>query len=241
MLSKTSHVCHQSSRFIQRSIVCLGKALLAYEPLFLGAVLALLPHLAHAVDCTKAASPIERTICANPALAKLDKEAENELKRNVIIFNDGTTTGGPVLADFNDMLKQWLAQRDQCADQVDCLKSAYAGLLAVLEFHARPGKQAWADKAAGAFTYKGFANLWIQARDDDSVRVSLTEFGPNGGGTCNYVAIGRQDGKFLKAGSLDLDLGKGTVNVPPTDTNLRTNTQSCQDGGSMIWGYVLRR
>ena len=172
---------------------------MAYRSLCLVAFLAVLPHLARAdaVDCTKVASPVERAICSNPALTKSDKEAENELKRNVIIFNDGTANGGPVLADFNAMLKEWLARRDQCADKVDCLKSAYADLLAMLEFHARPGKQGWADKTAGAFTYQGFANIWIQVRDDDSVRVSLTSIGPNGGnGTCNYLALGHQDGKF---------------------------------------------
>ena len=221
---------------------------MAHTLLRVGALLAWLaglsPHLARAdaVDCSKATTPTQRVVCANPALAKMDKQAEDDLKRNVIIFNDGTANGGPVLADFNAMVKQWLERREQCAGKPDCLKEAYTDLLATLEFHGRPGKQSWADKAAGAFTYQGFANLFIQVRDDDSVRVSLSEFDRNGSnGSCSYVTFGKQDGKILKAGTLDLELLGAQVNVAPTEANLRTNTQSCQNGGSMIWRYALRR
>ena len=190
-------------------------------------------------DCARAGTPAEKTVCATPALSKLDDEANFEMRRNVVVFSDASKDGGPVLADLGEQLKKWVADRQACGEKVDCLNRAYTEQLATLEFRARPGKQAWPDRAAGVYSYQGFANLWIQPRDDDSVRVSVSTSNPNGS-HCIFVAIGQQDGKLIKAGSIELEAGKGFVNMPATDTNLATNTKSCSSGGSMIWRYGAR-
>ncbi|HIE4192092.1 MULTISPECIES: lysozyme inhibitor LprI family protein [Burkholderia] len=90
------------------------------------ALLMLLPVAAHAAgfDCAKAASPTEKTICANPALSKLDGELSTAWKRAL-------AQGGDTAALKQAQLK-WLKQRDQCGGDASCLRDRYRERLASL-------------------------------------------------------------------------------------------------------------
>jgi uncharacterized protein len=81
-------------------------------------------------DCSGAVSPSEKAICADPYTSKLDQKL-GELWRLAL----------PKVADpkaFKSDQRQWLKQRNQCADQLDCLRRQYVGRITVLEHVATP-------------------------------------------------------------------------------------------------------
>lgn len=97
---------------------------------FLRATAALLPLLlplaTHAAgfDCAKAASPTEKTICADAAVSKLDGELAAAWKKAL-------AKGGDTAALKAAQLK-WLKQRDQCGGDEQCLGDRYRERLASL-------------------------------------------------------------------------------------------------------------
>lgn len=90
------------------------------------ALLTLLPIAAHAAgfDCAKAASPAEKTICADTALSKLDGDLSAAWKKAL-------AKGGDTAALKAAQLK-WLKQRDQCGNDAPCLGDRYRERLASL-------------------------------------------------------------------------------------------------------------
>ncbi|MCA8299569.1 lysozyme inhibitor LprI family protein [Burkholderia sp. AU30198] len=97
---------------------------------FLRAAAALLPLLlplatyAAGFDCAKAASPTEKTICADAPLSKLDGELAAAWKKAL-------AKGGDTAALKAAQLK-WLKQRDQCGGDEQCLGDRYRERLASL-------------------------------------------------------------------------------------------------------------
>ncbi|MGF6210148.1 lysozyme inhibitor LprI family protein [Pseudomonas frederiksbergensis] len=84
------------------------------------------PHaLATGMDCTKAASTVEKTICANPALYELDTQM-GSVYRGVIDANP------QVKSNLKTAQRLWLKTRDQCAENVDCLDQRYRERLQIL-------------------------------------------------------------------------------------------------------------
>ncbi|NTZ81700.1 DUF1311 domain-containing protein [Burkholderia metallica] len=92
----------------------------------LAAAALLMPVAAHAAgfDCAKAASPTEKTICADTALSKLDGDLSAAWKRAL-------AKGGDTAALKAAQLK-WLKQRDQCGSDASCLGDRYRERLASL-------------------------------------------------------------------------------------------------------------
>ncbi|PXX34757.1 MULTISPECIES: lysozyme inhibitor LprI family protein [Burkholderia] len=89
-------------------------------------LLTLLPIAAHAAgfDCAKAASPTEKTICADAALSKLDGDLAAAWKKALA---KGGDTAGLKAAQL-----KWLKQRDQCGTEAPCLGDRYRERLASL-------------------------------------------------------------------------------------------------------------
>ena len=70
-------------------------------------------------DCTKAATFIEKEICRDPALAKLDAA----LSQNWTAMN-AANIGSSAKHDLLVTQRVWLSSRDQCTDNT-CLRAAY--------------------------------------------------------------------------------------------------------------------
>lgn len=89
-------------------------------------LLTLLPAAAHAAgfDCAKAASPTEKTICADAALSKLDGDLAAAWKQAL-------AKGGDTAALKAAQVK-WLKQRDRCGADESCLGDRYRERLASL-------------------------------------------------------------------------------------------------------------
>ncbi|EDT05083.1 conserved hypothetical protein [Burkholderia ambifaria IOP40-10] len=90
------------------------------------AVLTMASMAAHAAgfDCTKAASPTEKAICADPGLSSLDGQLATAWKKAL-------AKGGDTAALKAAQL-QWLKQRDRCGNDVLCVGDRYRERLASL-------------------------------------------------------------------------------------------------------------
>ncbi|MDB6176184.1 peptidoglycan-binding protein [Paracoccus sp. Z330] len=74
-------------------------------------------------ECARAATPTEQAICADPALAALDR-----------VLGDAWTAQRQVDNSDSRLAEQriWLAERDACNDDVACLQASMKGRLSVL-------------------------------------------------------------------------------------------------------------
>nr|WP_256735660.1 lysozyme inhibitor LprI family protein [Pseudomonas sp. dw_612] len=84
--------------------------------------------MAAGMDCTKAASPVEKTICANTALYELDTQMGSAYR--------GLIKTQPELRTAQ---RNWLKTRDQCGDNVACLDQSYRERLQALQKQSGEG------------------------------------------------------------------------------------------------------
>lgn len=73
-------------------------------------------------DCKKAKTEVEKAVCANPELSKLDDEMARTY-REALVRDEGAT---------KQSQKAWLARRDECGSEPVCLISSYETRLAAL-------------------------------------------------------------------------------------------------------------
>jgi uncharacterized protein len=100
-------------------------------------------------DCAKAGSKIERLICDNPDISKLDEELSVAYKN---------TLADPTRADATRQAqKQWLKDRNACPDSA-CVKVAYRKRVAALSVVETP--------AAGDNAKYGFKGEFILSRNE---------------------------------------------------------------------------
>lgn len=110
------------------------------------------PAAAQSFDCRKATTDVERMICADAELSRLDEQMARA-------FTDARSQGGVNAADQVAWLKN---VRNRCAT-VDCLKSAYQARIADL---ATPGR-------ATAFSIEGLAGEWSRRGDTQYERSAV--------------------------------------------------------------------
>ena len=85
------------------------------------AALTLAMPLSHAAsfNCQKAATSVEKEICSNPTLSKLDDAlAENYKYMMAANIGDGARK------DLKQTQREWIAKRNKCADG-KCIEAAY--------------------------------------------------------------------------------------------------------------------
>ncbi|WP_339487458.1 lysozyme inhibitor LprI family protein [Pseudomonas sp. RL_5y_Pfl2_70] len=88
------------------------------------ALLFLQQALASAMDCTKAASVVEKAICADKPLYELDAQMGAAYRKLI--------KAAPGQAEVKKAQRQWLKERDQCVEDVTCLKQRYQDRLQAL-------------------------------------------------------------------------------------------------------------
>ncbi|WP_206996307.1 lysozyme inhibitor LprI family protein [Trinickia mobilis] len=101
------------------------------KPLFLLPMLLMLPMLAAAAgfDCSKAKSPAEQRICADPLLTKMDRDLSDAYQQVL----------KPPAADaWKADQRAWLADRNRCGNDDGCLRRQYAERLTVLRAGNQP-------------------------------------------------------------------------------------------------------
>jgi uncharacterized protein len=74
-------------------------------------------------DCARAADDVERRICSDPRLSRLDAELAQVLRARLRTFRAGDPTGEA--ADLRDRQRAWMAEdRDRC-ETAECVERAY--------------------------------------------------------------------------------------------------------------------
>ncbi len=88
-----------------------------------------LPARAASYDCARATSAVERTICANPRLSRLDEELASAFASMLgVVANP---------AALRERQREWMRERDACADE-HCLERLYIRRVAGLRAGTRP-------------------------------------------------------------------------------------------------------
>jgi uncharacterized protein len=101
-----------------------------FLPSFLyAACLLLLPPKAFCapIDCAKAATPNEKTICSDPTLIQAD--ARMDTLYNVSLHFVAMGTRG----DLQDQQPVWIRQREACGTSKPCIRAAYKKRTAVFD------------------------------------------------------------------------------------------------------------
>jgi len=75
--------------------------------------------LATGMDCTKAVSVVETTICANKPLYELDAQMASIYERLIRAIAPGK-------AEIKTAQREWLKTREACGEDVDCLNRSYS-------------------------------------------------------------------------------------------------------------------
>ncbi|MHB2249287.1 lysozyme inhibitor LprI family protein [Pseudomonas fitomaticsae] len=97
------------------------------------ALLFLQQALASGMDCTKAASVVEKAICADKPLYELDAQMGAAYRKLM--------KATPAQTEVKKAQREWLKERDRCGEEVSCLSQRYQDRLQVL--HAQ-----WIDAVA---------------------------------------------------------------------------------------------
>lgn len=99
--------------------------------------LSMLPLLAHAAgfDCRKAASAAEKAICADATLSKMDDDLAGAWQKARATATDPTA--------LMQQQRDWLALRNACGANKECLRSSYRLRLQALQNAASTGDFRW--------------------------------------------------------------------------------------------------
>jgi uncharacterized protein len=96
--------------------------------LLVAALLLLVPQaFSIPIDCAKAATPNEKTICSDPTLIQAD--ARMDTLYNVSLHFVAMGTRG----DLQDQQPAWIRQREACGTNKPCIRAAYKKRTAVFE------------------------------------------------------------------------------------------------------------
>ena len=91
------------------------------KSLAIAAALTLAIPLSHAAsfDCQKASTSVEKEICSNPTLGKLDEALAENYK-----YMMASNIGDGARKDLKQTQRAWIAKRNKCADG-KCIEAAY--------------------------------------------------------------------------------------------------------------------
>ncbi len=223
----------------------------------LAAMLAIGAPAAHAAsfDCKRAATVVERAVCADPRLSALDEREVAAYTAAAAALTIGETpddrdpVSGLLLLGHQD----WSAARDRCGAATACLLSQYQRRIAVLGFHPDPQAATRLDGWVGRYgtSIDPPREMVIMHATGDSVLVGIIV--GSGDGSCSFNGIGRPDGRGgLLVTHKDFDTTKSgdhAIRVSPTRLGLGTEHASraddvsarfCTAGGSLQQPFPKR-
>jgi uncharacterized protein len=162
-------------------------------------------------DCAKATTPTERAICADEALAVLDREIADLYRRR------RAKSPAPRVVDGSQ--KQWLAIRDACKEDLACLKKEHTARKEALEEEiARFAKAPSKDTSgfSGVYAHE-FGSVEIEAVSATEFDVSINNVErTNARWVCDFSGTGR-----LKNGAIVIDYKPETEGYEPITVTLR--------------------
>lgn len=161
-------------------------------------------------DCGKATTPSERAICADEALAGLDRDIAALYRRR--------RAQSPIPRAVDAAQKQWLAVRDVCQENVACLAKEHAARKQALEEAlARFAKAPAKDVSGFSGVYDNeVGTVEIEAVSTTEFDVTITTADRNARWTCDVSATGQ-----LKNGAIVIAYRPETEGYKPRTVTLR--------------------
>lgn len=219
------------------------------RPALLALGLLALPSAAAAAGfpCSKAATPTEKAICADPALSALDERLSASYRAALDRLSGASPEEGVAGAAVKADQRAWLRERDACGADAPCLRRAYEGRGAVLSFRTDPAASPPAERYVGRFDHKGFISIAALALRDGTVAVNVSGAEPTAGRwVCDFSGIGRlDDAGRLAVGTPDPEGGGlilvaeegGGIAIPDLEPNRAASGFWCGHNGSFIGSY----
>lgn len=212
-------------------------------------LLALPPAAAAAgFPCSKATTPTEKAICADPALSALDERLAATYRAALEHLSGASPEEGAAGAAVKADQRAWLRERDSCGADAACLRRVYDGRMAILSFRSDPAMPpSPVGHYVGRFDHEGFIGIAALALRNGTVAVSVSGAEPTAGRwVCNFSGIGRLDDQGrLTVGTPDAEGGGlilvaeegGGIAIPDLEPNRAASGYWCGHNGSFIWTY----
>jgi uncharacterized protein len=186
-------------------------------------------------DCRQAASPSEKTICANVALCRLDFQLGRTWKTLLDAFSDSVQKTR-MKADQ----KTWIARRERCGEDANCIGKLYQDRLSTLN-GADP-----AHRFSGVYEVKDTGSFALYPIGDRYL-VSIQTADPRQGSwTCELTGEAestgddleiRVEGLVFRARLRDTE----TLIVPNADSVSAAAIQFCGVNGTFAFSYLRVR
>lgn len=133
-------------------------------------------------DCAKAASNVEKIICADAEISRLDEELSAAYKSALLVETQADTV--------NQAQKQWLKERNECPELV-CVRAAYQARLSTLAAMHTSNPQTFPIETLKTKCIDLSGIKIGSGPDDDAAECSVTKFGVIGtvNGRTYYYSI----------------------------------------------------
>ncbi|QCO05190.1 lysozyme inhibitor LprI family protein [Azospirillum argentinense] len=198
--------------------------------------------------CSKATTPTEKAICADPALSALDERLAATYRAALEHLSGASPEEGAAGAAVKADQRAWLRERDSCGADAACLRRAYDRRMAILSFRSDPATPpSPVGRYVGRFDHEGFIGIAALALRNGTVAVSVSGAEPTAGRwVCNFSGIGRLDDQGrLTVGTPDAEGGGlilvaeegGGIAIPDLEPNRAASGYWCGHNGSFIWTY----
>lgn len=186
-------------------------------------------------DCRKASNATEKRICADPDLARLDRDLASLWRAMIHSFTDN----GQV-SEIRADQKQWIAGRNECGDDAHCIASRYRE-----EIDRFQGK----DKsypAAGVFERENIGEAALYPHDGGYLVSIQTADPKNGSWTCEVTGTAKPDGDALRVTAGDASFavtpkGLQSLMIAPNPEVLAVASKACGLNGTFAFTYTREK
>ncbi|WP_036248281.1 lysozyme inhibitor LprI family protein [Methylobacter sp. BBA5.1] len=183
-------------------------------------------------NCKKATTAVEKTICANDTLARLDRKLGEIWKGFIDASNNDT-----FISRLRQDQARWIKLRDKCKNDIDCISSAYQQRLAVL------GADKKLSVFAGQYEKKDIGIMTVYPTGNKNYLISIQTADPEQGAwTCEITGTATENGNQLlvtvgsdhfTARSIDAD----TITIDPNTEAFKVAENNCGLNGGFFYTY----
>ena len=183
-------------------------------------------------DCRKAAAEAEKTVCADPKLAQLDRNLANLWKSYLSAFEDEHQ----MLKALRGEQSAWLARRNACKSDGACVAAAYAKRYELLS-----GKLA--ERPFAGIHESPSGTMAVFPANDGTYLVSIMTSDVNGGSwNCEVFGAGTASGNSLALGvdkkyRLAVSRDRGALKIDESEATGAVERSYCGLNGSITFTY----
>lgn len=188
--------------------------------------------IAPSFNCKKATTAVEKTICADNTLARLDRKLGEIWKSFIDASNHDA---------FKSRLRQdqalWVKLRDKCQNDVGCISSAYQQRLAVL------GADKKLSVFAGQYEKKDIGIMTVYPTEDKNYLIAIQTADPEQGAwTCEITGTATENGNqllltvgsdYFSARLIDTD----AITIDPNTEAFKAAENNCGLNGGFFYTY----